>query len=51
MLVDVRYEAGRGVEIRVGGFVGAVEGGGGVGEGGVGGEGGGSVGGCWEGCE
>lgn len=47
MLVDVRYEARGGVEVCVGGFVGAVEGGRGVGEGVV--RGGGGVGGCGEG--
>ncbi len=46
MVVDVRDEAGRGVEVRVGGFVGAAEVGGGVGEGSGGG--GGRVGGCGE---
>ena len=46
VIVYVRYEAGRAVEVCVGGFVGAVEGGGWVGEGGGGG--GGGVGFCWE---
>lgn len=40
MIVDVGDEAGRGVEIRVGGFVGAEEVGGRVGEGSAGGGGG-----------
>ncbi len=48
MVVDVCDEAGRGVEIGVGGFVAAEEVVGVVGEGGIGvGRG---VGGCWEGC-
>lgn len=42
----MRHETGGGVESGVGGFVGAVEVGGGVGEGRGGGDGG--VGGCWE---
>lgn len=48
MVVYVRYVAGGGVEVGVGGFVGAEEVGGGVGEGGGGG-GRGGVGGCGEG--
>lgn len=47
MVVYMRYEAGGGVEIRVGGFVRAEEVGGCVGEGTV--DAGGGVGGCREG--
>lgn len=47
MVVNVRYESRLGVEVCVGGFVGAEEVGGVVGEGAGGG--GGGVGFCWEG--